>query len=112
MANLAHAHIGMGDAQAALPYAVHAYRLLPASAVTSDALGWALLMAAPEDKRAVELLEKALTLAPAEPLVQWHLGEAYAATGDSSRAEALLRAAAAAPGFARAAQAAEALRAL
>ena len=58
------------------------------------------------------VLEKALTLAPAEPLVQWHLGEAYAATGDSSRAEALLRAAAAAPGFARAAQAAEALRAL
>lgn len=79
MANLAHAYIGAGDARAALPYAVHAYRLLPASAVTSDALGWALFNAAPGDKRAIELLEKAESLAPAEPLVKRHLAEARAA---------------------------------
>ena len=81
MANLAHAYIGAGDAQAALPYAVHAYRLLPASAVTSDALGWALFNAAPGDARAIELLEKAEALAPAEALVKRHLAEARAAQG-------------------------------
>jgi tetratricopeptide (TPR) repeat protein len=79
MANLAYAYIGAGDAQAALPFAVHAYRLLPASAVTSDALGWALFNAAQGDKRAIELLEKAEALAPGEALVKRHFREARAA---------------------------------
>lgn len=112
MANLATVHIGMDEAEAALPYAAHAYRLMPASAVTSDAFGWALFNAAPEDGRALELLQKAEALAPKEPLVQWHLGEAYAAAGDKTRACSALLAALSAPGFARRSEALETLRAL
>ncbi len=112
MANLAYAHTDNGKAETGLPYAVHAYRLLPASAVTSDALGWTLFNAAPDDKRAIELLEKAARLAPREPLVRWHLGEAYAVTGDKARAEQELRAALSVPGFARAELALKTLKSL
>lgn len=112
MANLAYALTDNGKAEAALPYAAHAYRLLPASAVTSDALGWALYNAAPTDKRAFELMEKAARLAPREPLIRWHLGEAYAAVGDKERAEQELRAALSAPGFARAELALKTLKSL
>lgn len=112
MANLAYADTDNGKAEAALPYAAHAYRLLPASAVTSDTLGWALFNAAPSDGRAIELLEKAAQLAPREPLVRWHLGEAYSKAGDKPRAERELRAALSAPGFPRARQALATLKSL
>jgi len=112
MANIAYAYTDDGKAENGLPYAVHAYRLLPASAVTSDALGWALFNAAPNDNRAVELMEKAAQITPREPLVRWHLGEAYAALGDKERAEQELRAALSAPGFARAELALKTLKSL
>ncbi|MFO1259932.1 MAG: tetratricopeptide repeat protein [Sphingomonadaceae bacterium] len=112
MANLAYAYTDDGSAESGLPYAVHAYRLLPASAVTSDALGWALFNAAPNDNRAVELMEKAAQITPREPLVRWHLGEAYAALGDKERAEQELRAALSAPGFTRAELALKTLKSL
>jgi tetratricopeptide (TPR) repeat protein len=112
MAGIAYAYTDDGTAERALPYAAHAYRLLPASAVTSDALGWALYNAAPEDPRGLALLEKAAQLSPREPLVRWHLGEAYAARGDKARAERELRAALSAPGFPRAELALKTLRAL
>jgi len=75
MADLARAHIGTGDAAAALPFAVHAYRLMPASAVGSDIFGWALFKAGRDRKTALALLRKAAQLAPGEPVVREHLAE-------------------------------------
>jgi len=112
MANLAYAYTNNSKAESGLPYAAHAYRLLPASPVTSDALGWALFNTAPDDKRAIELLEKAAQIAPQEPLVRWHLGEVYAVLGDKPRAEQELRAALSAPGFSRAELALKTLKSL
>jgi len=112
MADIARANIGLGKAQAALPYAAHAWRLQPASAVTADILGWTLFRADSKDARARELLEKARMLAPAEPLVQLHLGQVYAASGEREKARALLRAAAGARDFTRRAEAQAALKTL
>ncbi len=109
MADIAHAHIGLGQFDQALPFAAHAYRLLPASAPTGDVFGWALFKARRDDPRAIELLRKAEMLAPDEPLVKLHLGEALAASGKTEDARVLLRQAAAAPGFARRAEAQAAL---
>jgi len=78
MTNIARAWIAMGDADRALPYAAHAYRLKPMSAVSADILGWALYKAEGRSDAAVELLEKALQLAPQEATVQQHLTEVKA----------------------------------
>lgn len=76
MADIARAWVAKDDAARALPYAAHAYRLMPMSAVTSDIFGWALLRKGGNEHAARELLEKAVSLAPAEPLVRHHAGEA------------------------------------
>lgn len=112
MADIARAYMGTGKPDLALSFAAHAYRLMPASAVTSDIFGWTLHKAHPKDRRSLELLEKARTLAPSEPLVQLHLGLAYAAFGESAKARPMLRAAASVPHFARRAEAEAALRKL
>ena len=112
MTGIAHAYIGLDKPEQALPFAAHAYRLLPASGVASDVFGWALFKAGRDDLRAVELLRKAEALAPGEPLVKLHLGEALAASGRTGEARVLLRQAAATPGFARRAQAQAALNGL
>ena len=57
----------------------------------------------------VELLEKAQSLAPHEPLVKLHLGLAYAAFGKRDHARIALREAARSPGFARRQEALDAL---
>lgn len=112
MADIAHAYVGLGKAGEALPFAAHAYRLMPASAVASDALGWTLFRARGADSRAIELLRKAETYAPGEPLVKLHLGQTLAASGKTGEARVLLRQAAMAPGFARRGEAQAALNAL
>ncbi|MEZ5654347.1 MAG: tetratricopeptide repeat protein [Sphingobium sp.] len=112
MTDIARAYVGLGKGDRALAFAAHAYRIKPASAVASDIFGWALFNARPKDRRAVELLEKAQLLAPAEPLVQLHLGKAYAAFGEKEQARRLLRAAATTPHFAKRAEAMIALKAL
>ena len=109
MADIARAYVGMGKARRALPYAAHAWRLMPGSAVASDIFGWAVLKASPGDARALELLEKAQSLAPHEPLVKLHLGLAYAAFGKRDHARIALREAARSPGFARRQEALDAL---
>jgi tetratricopeptide (TPR) repeat protein len=75
MADLARTHIGAGKAEEALPFAAHAYRLMPASAVGSDIFGWALFKAG-RMQPALTLLRKAAQLAPNEPVVRAHLAEA------------------------------------
>ncbi|MGE4431973.1 MAG: tetratricopeptide repeat protein [Sphingobium sp.] len=99
MADMARAYVGLGQPDRALPYAAHAYRLLPMSAVASDVFGWTLLRAGWDKKQARELLEKAQGLAPAEPLVQFHLGQLYAAMKEKELARAALGAAAKAEDF-------------
>lgn len=112
MADIARAHLGLGQARQALPYAAHAYGLQPASAVTSDIFGWTLFSAGLHPDNARELLEKANGIAPAEPLVQLHLGRVYAAAGEKAKARVLLGRAATARGFPLRTEAAAALRAL
>ncbi len=99
MTDMARALIGLDQTERALPYAAHAYRLLPMSAVTSDIFGWTLFRAGRDGPQARELLEKARSLAPREALVQWHLGQLYAADGDKKRAREALSAAAKADDF-------------
>jgi len=112
MTDMARALVGLRQPERALPYAAHAYRLQPMSAVTSDIFGWTLLRAGRSRAQARELLEKARSLAPGEPLVQWHLGQLYAAAGEKDLARAALSAAAGAPGFPERAEAKAALEAL
>lgn len=73
MTDIARAHIGKGEAGKALPFAAHAWRLAPASAVSADIFGWALFKARGSNAAARELLAKAAQIAPDEPLVRDHL---------------------------------------
>jgi tetratricopeptide (TPR) repeat protein len=99
MADLAWAWLGKGDAPKALSYAANAYRLQPANPVAADAYGWALLQAHPKRKRdAVDLLEKAVALAPDSPMLRGHLDKALAATGQKDGAYAALSRTTIAPG--------------
>jgi tetratricopeptide (TPR) repeat protein len=109
MSDLAHAWIGKNDGDKALGFAAHAYRLAPGSAVASDIFGWALFKAGDAPQAALDLLGKAAELAPHEPLVQWHLGQVYAATGNKQAARVALGYAARAQGFPRQAEAIAAL---
>ena len=84
MADLARATLESGDARAARAYAAHAYRLSPGSPVTADAYGWVLL-ANGARQPAIDLLEKAVALAPRHPMLRAHLAQAYAADGKNKR---------------------------
>lgn len=81
MADLARAALEAGDTAGAGAYAAHAYRLMPASPVTADIHGWTLLASGRGGQAAVDLLEKAVALAPGHPVLRAHLSQAYAATG-------------------------------
>lgn len=109
MTDIARAMLATGDGEGALPYAAHAYRLAPAHPVATDTLGWALFQARGASMVARDLLEKAHDLAPAQPLVQYHLGALYAALGEKQAARTLLAQAAGAPDFPRRSEARAAL---
>jgi tetratricopeptide (TPR) repeat protein len=81
MADLAWAWLGKGDTARARAYAAHAYRLQPANPVAADVYGWVLLRTGGEARNAVDLLEKAVAVAPGHPLLARHLRAAYAKTG-------------------------------
>ncbi|CAN5176149.1 hypothetical protein BH10PSE12_BH10PSE12_20360 [soil metagenome] len=81
MADLAWGWLGKGDTGRALAYAAHAYRLQPASPVAADVYGWVMLKKGWQGRNAVDLLEKAVALAPGHPMLARHLRDAYAATG-------------------------------
>lgn len=111
MADLARTSLESGDVARAQAYAAQAYRLMPASPVTADIYGWTLLRSGAKGQGPVDLLEKAAMLAPGQPSVQWHLGQAYAAAGRKAAAKRAL-AFAAASNFPDRQQAAKALAAL
>ncbi|MBH2000631.1 MAG: tetratricopeptide repeat protein, partial [Sphingomonadaceae bacterium] len=112
MADLARASLESGDHAAARIYAAHAYRLMPANPMTADIYGWTLLRTGAKGPAAIDLLEKAVALAPGHPALQMHLGQAYAATGRKAEAKLALGRAVAIPGFDGRQQALDALAAL
>ena len=97
-ADLAIAYAGAGEAERAVAYGEAAYALAPANPATADAYGWALHLAG-DSQGALELLRKAVTLAPRHSGLRWHLAQIYADMKRPAEAKVHLEAALADPGF-------------
>ncbi|MBX9796598.1 tetratricopeptide repeat protein [Sphingomonas sp.] len=111
LAELAVAYAGSGEDEVAELYAANAYRLAPMNPAVVDSYGWALFQqeALPQ---AVELLTKAVSIAPRHALLRWHLAQALAESGDAAGARTHAQAALADPGFEDAAAARALLKVL
>ncbi|MBY0519043.1 MAG: tetratricopeptide repeat protein, partial [Sphingomonas sp.] len=99
LAELALAYAGAGEKEAAELYAAAAYDLAPLNPAVVDAYGWVAYQAGGTDQ-AVELLRKAVAIAPGHGGLRWHLAQALAEAGDAGAAKANIAAALADPGFA------------
>lgn len=99
LAELALAYAGAGEADRAARYAEAAYLLAPSNPLVAGATGWALVERGDVDG-GIELLGKAVALAPRHPLLRWQLAQAYAQAGNKADARAQAQAALAIPGFA------------
>lgn len=97
-ADLAIAYAGAGEFEAATEFGEAAYALAPANPVTADAWGWALYQGG-DAEAAVELLQKAVTLAPRHAGLRWHLAQIYADLGRKPEARQQAQAALADPRF-------------
>lgn len=80
------------DPDRAVELARQAHDARPANVYAAGTLAWALLRAGRAEE-AVPLMEEALRLGSADPLVRYHAAEVFAATGDAERARAELAAA-------------------
>ncbi|MGH6614193.1 tetratricopeptide repeat protein [Sphingomonas sp.] len=98
LAELAYAYIGDGDDATGMAYAKAAYSLSPLNPATTDAYGWALYQSG-DNKGAVQLLEKAVSIAPEHAMLRWHLGQAYADLGRGADARVQIDAALSDPTF-------------
>ena len=98
LAELAYAYDGAGEDTVARSYAAAAYALAPANAAAADAYGWTLYGAGDLDG-ARQLIEKAVTLAPAHATLRWHLAQLYADLGRSGEARTQAQAALRDPAF-------------
>lgn len=112
MSDMARAALESGDAARARAYAAHAYRMMPGNPMTADIYGWTLMRSGQAGQPAIDLLEKAVALAPRHPLIQMHLGQAYAAAGRKREAKLALNRALSVGNFAERQQAVDALAAL
>ena len=99
LAELALAYAGAGEEEAAQLYAAAAYGLAPLNPAVVDAYGWVAYQAGGTGQ-AVELLRKAVAIAPGHGGLRWHLAQALAEAGDAGAAKANIAAALADPGFA------------
>lgn len=72
----------------ALPLAERAYKLAPQSASVADTYGW-ILFNRGFHKDSLAILEKAYELEPGTEQIALHLAQAYEATGQQEKAEAL-----------------------
>ncbi len=97
-AELAAAYAGAGETGTAVDFGEAAYGLSPANPAVVDAYGWALFLGGDKDG-ALELLQKAVILAPRHPGLRWHLAQVYAALGRKAEAKQHAQAALADPGF-------------
>ena len=75
----------------ALAMAEQAYKLGPDAAFITDTLGW-ILFEQDKNARAVELLQKAVSLAPKNPEIGYHYAAALAKAGDRQKARKQLEA--------------------
>lgn len=111
LAELSYAYTGAGDADAGLVFGKAAYALAPMNPTASDAYGWALYQQG-KSAPALQLLEKAASIAPERSALRWHLGQAYADLDRGAEAKTQIRAALADPGFGDRAAALAALKVL
>ncbi|MEG3123939.1 tetratricopeptide repeat protein [Sphingomonas sp. GB1N7] len=98
LTELAYAYIGDDDAETGQAYAKAAYALAPLNPAAADAYGWALYQMG-KNAQAVQLLEKAVAIAPEHAALRWHLGQVYADVGRGADAKAQIVAAMRDPGF-------------
>jgi Flp pilus assembly protein TadD len=111
LAELSYAYTGAGDADTGTIYGKAAYALAPMNPAASDAYGWALYQQG-KSEPALQLLEKAASIAPGRADLRWHLGQAYADLDRTAEAATQIRAALADPAFGDRAAATAALKAL
>ena len=99
LAELALAYAGADEPERAARYAEAAYRLAPSNPAVAGAMGWTLTESG-DVEGGIELLQKAVSLAPRHPVLRWQLAQAYAEVGRNADARAQAQAAIAIPGFA------------
>ena len=98
-AELASAYAGAGETGTAVEFGEAAYGLSPANPAVADAYGWALFRGG-DAAGALELLQKAVVLAPRHAGLRWHLAQVYAALNRTAEAKYHAQAALADPSFA------------
>ncbi|RYE04522.1 MAG: tetratricopeptide repeat protein [Sphingomonadales bacterium] len=98
-AELAAAYTGAGEFGTALDFGEAAYGLAPSNPAVADAYGWAMFRGG-DTNGAIELLQKAVILAPRHAGLRWHLAQAYAAANRKAEARTSAQAAIADPSFA------------
>lgn len=99
LADLAFAYAGAGEPERAAHYAEAAYLLAPSNPAVAGVMGWTLAESG-DVEGGIELLQKAVALAPRHPTLRWQLAQAYAEAGRKAEAKAEAQAAMAIPGFA------------
>ncbi|WP_447726799.1 tetratricopeptide repeat protein [Sphingomonas koreensis] len=99
LAELALAYAGADEPERAARYAEAAYHLAPSNPAVAGAMGWTLAESG-DVEGGIELLQKAVALAPRHPVLRWQLAQAYAEAGRNADARAQAQAAIAIPGFA------------
>lgn len=97
-ADLSAAYAALGDADNAEAHGEAAYALAPANPAAADAYGWALYQGG-DLRGALELLQKAVLLAPRHAGLRWHLAQLYAELKRAPEAREQAQAALADPGF-------------
>jgi predicted Zn-dependent protease len=103
-ADLAAAYTGAGETGTAVDFGEAAYGLSPANPAVTDAYGWALFKGG-DKEGGLELLQKAVLLAPKHPGLRWHLAQIYAALGRKAEAKLHAQAALSDPSFTERAEA-------
>jgi tetratricopeptide (TPR) repeat protein len=98
LSELAYAHVGAGELDDGQAYGAAAYDIAPLNPMAVDAYGWALYQAG-ENGKAGDLLEKAVSLAPRQSGLRWHLAQIYADLNRDAEAKAQIALALADPGF-------------
>lgn len=98
-AELAAGYTGAGEFDTALEFGEAAYGLAPSNAAVADAYAWAIFRTG-DTNGAIELLQKAVALAPRHAGLRWHLAQAYAAANRNPEARLHAQAALADPSFA------------
>lgn len=98
LVDLAVAYIGDDDPETGRRYAKAAYALAPLNPATADAYGWASYRMG-QNAMAVQLLEKAVSIAPGNATLHWHLAQAYADIGRNAEAKTQIATAMSDPAF-------------